>query len=112
MEACCAAGGQLFYQWFREGKKLSYAKANELFVKRVRLEDQGTYSCQVRSEHGGSALTDTTQVIGESGWWGEVGEVREVREVGGGGGGLVRSAGVRGYDMWGGQGKVGQVGWT
>lgn len=65
VEASCAAGGQMYYQWFCGSKKLSYGKSSELFVKRVRLEDQGTYSCQVRSEHGGSALTNATQVIGE-----------------------------------------------
>ena len=67
VEASCAAGGQIFYQWFCGSKKLSYGKSNELYVKRVRLEDQGTYSCQVRSEHGGSALSNATQVIGECG---------------------------------------------
>ena len=67
VEASCAAGGQLFYQWFCGGKKLGFGRSNELFVKTVGLEDQGTYSCQIRSEHGGSMLTNPTQVVGELG---------------------------------------------
>lgn len=65
VEATCGAGGQLYYQWFRDGKKLNYGTSSELLVKHVRLEDQGSYSCRVRSEHGGSSLTNATQVTGQ-----------------------------------------------
>lgn len=65
VEATCGAGGQLFYQWFRDGKKLNYGTVSELLVKHVRMEDRGAYSCSIRSEHGGSCLSNTTQVTGE-----------------------------------------------
>lgn len=65
VEAKCSGGGKLFYQWFREGKKLNYGNSRELLVKHVNLEDQGSYYCQVNSEHGGSSLTNGTQVKGE-----------------------------------------------
>ena len=75
VEASCAAGGQLTYQWFRDGNKLNYGASKELLVPRARLEDQGTYTCRVRSEHGGSALTDPSHVTGESPGGGVTGRV-------------------------------------
>ncbi len=65
VEASCAAGGQLSFQWFRDGNKLNYGASKELLVQHVRMEDQGTYTCRVGSEHGGSALTNPTHVTGQ-----------------------------------------------
>ena len=65
VEATCGSGGKLFYQWFRDGKKLVYGTVHELLVGSARLEDQGTYFCRVSSENGGSSLTNSSQVIGE-----------------------------------------------
>lgn len=65
VEAACVAGGHLYYQWYRGGKKLSHGTSSELLVKHARLEDQGMYSCSVRSEYGGSSLTNDSQVIGQ-----------------------------------------------
>lgn len=65
VEASSGRGDKLYYQWFCNGNKLNYGTSNELFVKHANLEDQGNYSCRVRSEHGGSCLTNGSQVIGE-----------------------------------------------
>ena len=73
VDASCAAGGKLTYQWFRDSSKLNYGVKKEMLIQQVRLEDQGIYTCRVRSEHGGSALTEPTHVIGQSIGEGDVG---------------------------------------
>lgn len=85
VEASCGAGGKLSFQWFRDSKKLNYGTSSELLVKRVRLEDQGTYSCRISSQHGGSCLTNSSQVTGQSGVNGERGveSHRSVRDSNG-----------------------------
>ena len=65
VEAVCGLGGKLTYQWFRDGEKLNYGTTSEMLVNPARLEDQGAYSCRITSEHGGSSLSDITQVIGQ-----------------------------------------------
>jgi hypothetical protein len=65
VEAACGAGGQLSFQWFRDSKKLNYGTSSELLVKRVRLEDQGVYSCRISSQHGGSCLSHDFRVTGQ-----------------------------------------------
>ena len=65
VEAVGGLGDDLYYQWFCNGKKLNYGTSSEMYVKHAQLEDQGVYSCQVRSEHGGSSLSESTQVIGK-----------------------------------------------
>ena len=65
VEVAGQPGEKFSFQWSCNGKNLPYVTSNVLYQKQVKLEDQGSYFCRIRSEQGGSSLTDGTQVIGE-----------------------------------------------
>ena len=67
VEVAGQPGEKFSFQWSCNGKNLPYVTSNVLYQKQVKLEDQGSYFCRIRSEQGGSSLTDGTQVIGEQG---------------------------------------------
>ncbi len=65
VEIAAIPGEKYSFQWSCNGTNLPYATSNGLFIKNAKLENQGNYFCRVRSEQGGSSLTEGTQVIGE-----------------------------------------------